>query len=134
MSYLLDTCVVSDFVKGDNATLEKLRSVSPIQVKISSVTAYELFYGLSKNATLKKGIKEAVLGFINDVEILPFRIEESQIAAKIRANLEREGNPIGPYDVLIASTALENKLTLVTSNVSEFQRIPLLKMENWRES
>ncbi|MEQ6166919.1 type II toxin-antitoxin system VapC family toxin [Ekhidna sp. MALMAid0563] len=133
MNYLLDTCVVSDFVKGDNPTLAKLQSLSPLQVKISSITAYELHYGLVKNTNLKKGIKEAVLGFIKDVEILPFRTDESIIAAKIRANLENDGKPIGPYDVLIASTALENKLTLVTTNVSEFQRIPSLKIENWRE-
>ncbi|MEQ8905026.1 type II toxin-antitoxin system VapC family toxin [Ekhidna sp.] len=133
MNYLLDTCVVSDFVKGDRPTLKKLQSLSPLQVKISSITAYELHYGLSKNINLKKDIKDAVLGFLKDIEILPFKTEESIIAAKIRVNLESNGRPIGPYDVLIASTALGNDLTLVTSNVSEFQRIPSLTIENWRE-
>lgn len=133
MNYLLDTCVVSDFVKGDKNTFKKLQSLSPLQVKISAITSYELHYGLLKNPNLKKGIKEAVLGFLKDVEVLPFKTEESTIAAKIRVGLEKDGKPIGPYDVLIASVALENDLTLVTSNVGEFQRIPSLKMENWRE-
>jgi predicted nucleic acid-binding protein len=43
-----------------------------------------------------------------------------------------EGTPIGPYDVLIAGQAKARKLTLVTHNTTEFQRVPGLKVEDWK--
>jgi tRNA(fMet)-specific endonuclease VapC len=49
----------------------------------------------------------------------------------LRAQLEQAGSPIGPNDLLIASQALANKLVLVTDNVSEFERVPRLVVENW---
>ena len=132
MDYLLDTCVVSDFVKGDNNTLIRLRAKSPLQIKISSITAYELQYGLEKNDQLKKSVKKAVLGFLGDIEIIPFQIDMAKQAAIVRSNLEQAGKPIGSYDILIAATTLTLDLILVTSNEKEFSQIPNLKMENWR--
>ena len=132
MAYLLDTCTVSDFVKGDESTIKQLKAKSPIQIKVSAITAYELNYGLEKNPRIKTTIREAVLGFLSDVDIMPFQKEESQHAAIIRSNLEKAGQPIGPYDILIASTALAHSLILVTSNEKEFSRIPDLKLENWK--
>jgi tRNA(fMet)-specific endonuclease VapC len=46
MGYLLDTCVVSDFVKGENNTLKRLKSSSPHEILISSITVMEVKYGL----------------------------------------------------------------------------------------
>ena len=132
MDYLLDTCVVSDLVKGDNNTLIRLKAKSPLQIKISSITAYELQYGLEKNDQLKKSVKKAVLGFLGDIAIIPFQIDMAKQAAIIRSNLEQARKPIGSYDILIAATTLTLDLILVTSNEKEFSRIPNLKMENWR--
>jgi tRNA(fMet)-specific endonuclease VapC len=49
----------------------------------------------------------------------------------LRAELAREGTPIGPFDVCIAGQARARKLTMVTSNVREFERVPGLRVENW---
>ena len=57
MVYLLHTCTVSDFIKGDENTLFKIKAKSPTQIKISIITAYELRYGLKKNARLKMATK-----------------------------------------------------------------------------
>ena len=54
----------------------------------------------------------------------------AEAAARIRTDLERQGTPIGPYDLLIAGQALSNGLTLVTQNVGEFQRVSGLKLES----
>jgi tRNA(fMet)-specific endonuclease VapC len=62
---------------------------------------------------------------------LPFGIDEVRCAASIRANLEKKGTPIGPYDVLIAGTALSNKGILVTHNTKEFERVEGLQLEDW---
>jgi tRNA(fMet)-specific endonuclease VapC len=52
-------------------------------------------------------------------------------AAAIRAQLEKQGVPIGPYDLLIAGLARSRDLTLVTNNTQEFNRVDGLKIENW---
>lgn len=132
MLYLLDTCAVSDLIKKDINTLNRLRVLPPSEVKISAITAHELQYGLFRNPKMKKATREAVLGFLDDVEALPFTEKEAMVAARIRADLQKKGQPIGAYDLLIAATALVNKLILVTSNEKEFSRIPDLVIENWR--
>jgi tRNA(fMet)-specific endonuclease VapC len=53
------------------------------------------------------------------------------MAARIRVDLEKQGQPIGPYDLLIGGQALANGLVLVTSNVQEFKRVGGLKLESW---
>lgn len=132
MAYLLDTCVVSDLAKGDPNTIFRLRSKSPIEIKISSVTVYELKYGIFKQKQIKKLIKDTVFGFRDDIEIVPFGANEAEFAAQIRADLESVGTPIGPYDILIGASALVKKFTLVTSNTSEFERIKGISLEDWR--
>lgn len=49
MKYLLDICVISDFVKGDVNTIENLQQTLPSQISISTVTLMELEYGLKLN-------------------------------------------------------------------------------------
>lgn len=119
-------------MKGDGNTIYQLKEKSPLQVKISTITAYELHYGLQKNKQIKKATKKAVLGFLGDVEIVPFDINAAGVAAKIRTNLELAGKRIGAYDILIAATAIAYNFILVTSNEKEFVRISELKIENWR--
>jgi len=132
MAFLLDTCVVSDLARGDANTLEKLKSIPPMEVKISSLTFYELKYGLAKNKQINSSIKRAVYGFLEEVESVEFGINEAILASEIRATLESRGNPIGAYDILIAATALAGNHILVTSNTREFERIEKLQIENWR--
>ena len=64
---------------------------------------------------------------------VPFGRPEAAAAARVRADLEAEGRPIGPYDVLIAGTALAQGAVLVTRNVREFNRVRGLAVENWYE-
>ena len=44
-----------------------------------------------------------------------------------------EGTPIAPYDVLIAGQAMARKLILVTHNTQEFEHVPGLRFEDWRQ-
>jgi len=65
------------------------------------------------------------------VTILGVGEREAVTAGDILAFLDRRGQPLSLPDVLIAATALEAGLTLVTANVRHFERIPQLKVENW---
>ncbi|OOR94733.1 hypothetical protein B0184_06945 [Haemophilus paraphrohaemolyticus] len=53
------------------------------------------------------------------------------MSGKIRANLSKQGTPIGPYDIMIAGQAVAHNLILITHNVKEFQRVADLKVEHW---
>jgi tRNA(fMet)-specific endonuclease VapC len=66
--------------------------------------------------------------------VLEFDEEDARQAGQIRAHLASQGTPIGPYDVLIAGQAKARELTLVTHNTTEFQRVPGLKLEDWKGS
>jgi len=63
--------------------------------------------------------------------ILDFTAKEAKVAAAIRAQLEKAGTPIDPFDILIGATALANQSTLVTHNIKEFSRIDKLSIEDW---
>ena len=65
------------------------------------------------------------------VVVLTFGEEEARISAIIRASLEKKGTPIGPYDILIAGTALGKQGVLVTNNTKAFRRVPGLEIINW---
>lgn len=66
--------------------------------------------------------------------VLEFEEEDARQAGQIRAHLASTGTPLGPYDVLIAGQAKTRELTLVTHNTTEFQRVPGLKLEDWKRS
>lgn len=132
MRYLLDTCTVSDFVKGVPNVLQRMRQTEPALLAISIITRMELAYGLALNP--ERGRKYAPLlhDFVSVVSTLDFGVAEAEASASLRAALRKQGCPIGAYDVLIAGTALARGLIVVTANTSEFERISGIRVENWR--
>jgi tRNA(fMet)-specific endonuclease VapC len=132
MLYLLDTCVISDFVKADKNTTKKLMSLNPSHISISSISLMEINYGLELNPAKAKKIKPMIQSLIDSINILPYAESDAHHTAKIRFDLRKKGIPIGCYDILIAATSLNHGLTLITANEKEFSRIPHLKWENWR--
>ncbi len=83
---------------------EKLLSLSPKEVGIPTVVLYELEVGIAKSTSPEKRSTQ-LQKLIGITQLLPFGFNEATAAANVRANLEASGNPIGPYDVLIAGTA-----------------------------
>ncbi len=132
--YLLDTCVISDFIKGEPETTAKLKKTAPADIAISSITVMELRYGLVINPQRAQKIEPTISSFLSSVTTLPFNTAEAEQAAQIRAALKSQGQPIGAYDALIAATALQHNLIMITTNQREFERVPGLQIENWRQS
>jgi tRNA(fMet)-specific endonuclease VapC len=100
------------------------------RILVSVITLFELWYGAEKSARVAFNA-ERLATFMAQFEPLPFEEEDSQIAGKIRADLERAGKPIGAYDLLIAGQAIRHAALLVTANVDEFSRIPELRCADW---
>lgn len=66
--------------------------------------------------------------------MLDYDADAAGHAADIRANLERRGLPIGPYDLLIAGYARSRGLVVITGNLGEFLRVEGLRAEDWLAS
>lgn len=130
--FLLDTCAISDFVKGHSNTLGKLKSYSPSLISISAITLMEIEYGLKRIPTTRHKFDSILNPLFECIDIHPFGQQIANCAAEIRYELIRIGSPIGVYDFLIAATALEKNLILVTSNTREFARVKELHTEDWR--
>jgi tRNA(fMet)-specific endonuclease VapC len=130
--YVLDTNTVSYFFRGEGGVADRLLATPPRDIALSAVTSYELRFGVARVPKAKRLATqlETLLAWIT---ILPFDDSVAQVAAHIRVELEREGQPIGPLDVLIAATSLAANGVLITRNLTEFRRIPGLNLQNWYE-
>ena len=71
--------------------------------------------------------------FLAPFEIIDFDDRDAEHFGMIRSHLKKEGKLIGPYDMLIAAQAVARDLILVTNNTNEFERIKVLKLEDWKE-
>ena len=101
-------------------------------MSVSALTVMEIYYGLILNPSKAQKIQPIIEQFLDSINIIDFTNKEARSTASIRSALKKAGTPIGAYDILIGATALANGLTLVTSNIREFKRIPNLSLENWR--
>lgn len=128
--YVLDTNTLIYFFKGMGNVADHLLAASPKDIGIPAIVLYELEYGIARSMSPKKRMKQ-VESISSLVNVLPFGDDEARVSAAIRAALEKKGTPIGPYDVLIAGTALARQGMLVTSNTKEFGRVTGLKIIDW---
>ena len=128
--YVLDTNTPIYFFKGLGQVSARLLGTSPHEIGIPSIVVFELEVGIAKSTSPEKrtGQLAELLSLVN---VMPFGLEEAKTASQIRARLENEGQPIGPYDILIAATALANHAILVTHNTKEFGKINQLQIEDW---
>lgn len=128
--YTLDTNTLIYFFKRKGNVAQNLISKSPKDILVPAIVLYELEVGIAKSKHPEKTRKQ-VDTLISRVEVIPFGAREAKIAAQIRSDLEAQGTPIGPYDILIAGIALSANAILVTHNTKEFERVEGLKTEDW---
>ena len=128
--WVLDTNTLIDFFKGQGGVAKHLLEHSPRDIAIPGIVLYELEMGIAKSTSPKKR-KQQLNNLLAVIRLLPFDRKEAAASAIIRSTLKKNGTPIGPYDVLIAGTALAHRATLVTRNQREFSRVDGLVLEDW---
>ena len=107
MDYLLDTDTCIAILRGQKNVVDTIQQISPDRIAISSITRYELIYGaLRLGAKRQKTEIAKIEKFLALLHELPFEKTVAIIAARIRRELEAQGQPIGPMDLQIAATAL----------------------------
>jgi tRNA(fMet)-specific endonuclease VapC len=130
--YLLDTNTVSHLVRQPQGLVSaRIAKVGEDNVLTSIIVACELRYGAAKRGSRRLTRQvDAVLGAMT---ILPLESSADRHYGAIRTALEKKGTPIGANDMLIAAHARAIGAVCVTANMTEFKRVPALRVENWLE-
>jgi tRNA(fMet)-specific endonuclease VapC len=131
MKYLLDTNACIRFLNTpDSSIARRMAGLQPEDIALCSVVKAELLFGAFRSANPTRTLERLEIFFAPFVS-LPFDDLSAELYGVIRAELAGIGTPIGPNDLLIASIAAANGLTLVTHNTREFGRVRVLRIEDW---
>ena len=132
MRFLLYTNACIDHLRrGPQSFLTARLRIEPVgNVCLCSVVRAELIYGAFRSNDPITGAQR-VKDFFAGLASLPFDDRAADVCGELRSCLAGLGTPIGPNDLMIASIARANGLTVVTNNVREFSRVPGLAVENW---
>ena len=131
MKYLIDTNICIYLMnRRSGKVLDRFRQTKPGDIGISTITISELQYGASTSAKPGRN-RDRINDFLVPFEVLSYDDTAASRYGSIRAQLEKEGRPIGPIDLFIAAHALSLNLILITNNEKEFTRVRGLKVENW---
>lgn len=129
MNYLLDTNICIHYFKGQFDLESKIEKVGFRKFAISEITLAELIYGAEKSQKKLENIR-VVENFAEKITIIPI-FDSIRIYGKEKARLKLKGTIISDLDLFIGATTIVNDMILVTRNVSEFERMENIKIENW---
>lgn len=127
---MLDTNICIYVMTGRGPALAERFEREADLLCASSVTLAELSYGVEKSAARTRN-REALVAFAARLDVLDFDGAAAEAYGTLRARLERAGAVIGPYDLMMAAHALSRRLTVVTNNRREFDRVEGLSIEDW---
>ena len=130
MRYLLDTNACIFLMKGNPEILKHFLTKKDFGIAISTITVAELYYGVF-NSEHKEKNSANLINFFIGLNLLDFDSSSAMEYGRIRAALRKKGTPISQMDMLIAAHAKSKNLTLITNNISEFERIEDLQIEDW---
>lgn len=131
--YLLDTNICIYAMKGMFPKLnDRLLSIHPDKICVSSLTVGELEYGAEKSRWGSRTGQVLSL-FLANFRVLPFDEDDAILFGKNRAVLALAGTPIGLIDLMIASQGVQRNLTVITHNTREFERVPGIVLEDWTD-
>jgi tRNA(fMet)-specific endonuclease VapC len=134
IEYCLDTNVCIDLIRGSSvAVRRRFREVvaEGSVLCVSSVVLHELWYGVAKSAMPERNTERLQTFLSGPFEVLQWDEADARAAGEVRAQLEKDGQPIGAYDALIAAQAIRRGTTVVTANAREFKRVDGLMWEDW---
>lgn len=126
---LLDTDTCIGIFKGVPKVVSAWRACNE-RCALSLMSVGELAYGAAKarNPEAERGRIERLVGILDEGSLTKAVMMRFGL---LKAELEAAGNPLADADLLIAATALEHGMALVTGNTKHFARIPGLQLENW---
>jgi tRNA(fMet)-specific endonuclease VapC len=130
LKYMLDTNIVIYVIKRRPLKALQVFNQHAGQMCISSITLAELLHGVEKSTKPDHNLRQ-VEDFVSRLEVLEYGAKAASHYGVIRADLERQGTPMGVNDLHIAGHVRSEGLILVTNNLREFKRVEALRLENW---
>lgn len=130
LRYMLDTNILIYTIKNRPEVVRQKFEAHAGEICASSVTAMELLYGAHKSQAVRRNL-DVIEGLLDRLDLMDFDLIAAEHAGQIRAELAASGNPIGPFDVMIAGHARSRGMCLVTNNEREFARVSGLRLANW---
>ena len=131
MKFMLDTNICIYLIKQKPIqVIQHLQKYKPADIGISSITLSELEYGIEKSQHQEQN-RIALLQFMTPFEIASYDESAACVYGKIRSTLEKQGQPIGAMDLLIAAHSIAMNTILVTNNEKEFVKVPGIQVQNW---
>ncbi len=127
--FLLDTNICVYFFNGQYNLREKIREIGFENCFVSEITIAELKYGIAKSTKKEKNM-QTLEAFQSKIDILPI-FPSLDIYADEKARLKTKGKILDDFDLLIGAAAIHNNLILVTKNVSDFERLEGIIIEDW---
>ena len=129
---VIDSDILIYFLKGEKTVVQELVKIAPNKLYTTRINYTELLYGAYNSTHIEKNLTR-FRSFLEQFTILEFDEKSSEIFAKIKAKLKKDGNIIADMDLMIASIAIANDCKLVSNNQKHFKRIPKLKLVDWLE-
>ena len=127
---ILDTDILVSILRGKEDAKDILDYLNGEDIAITTITAFELYYGAFKSEKASENIKE-VDSLLVSYPVVDFSKESSKEAGKIYSKLGEAGKDIGIRDVIIGAICLVNDAGLITRNVRHYSRIVGLRIEKW---
>ena len=129
MRYLLDSDIVIDVLGKHGQSLQLLEEIAGDEIFLSVIGFSEVLYGIQRGQRSAKDM-DAMQNLVRDfhIQILSVTMQVVERYVELKVDLEKKGLKLADFDLLIASTAREHKLILVTRNKRHFSRIPNLKL------
>lgn len=130
--YFLDTSILVFALRRSRPVVAERMHEASGALHVSSISVAELSYGAAGSSDPIRN-RIAVEELLSRLIVLDFDAAAGHHSGDIRADLAARGKPIGGYDVLLAGHARSRDLTMVTHNVSEFDRVSGLRVEDWSQ-
>lgn len=130
LRYMLDTNICIYVLKNKPPEVRDIFNEQVANLCLSSIAVAELLFGAEKSQRPAQNLA-TIENFTARMNVLAFEEKAAGHYGNIRAELEKQGQTIGPYDLMIAAHARSQGLTLITNNRREFDRVSGLRVENW---
>jgi tRNA(fMet)-specific endonuclease VapC len=128
--YLLDTDHCVFLLRRVAPVVRQFEERSGREAYVSIITVGELLFGAYWSSHPEANVAETNR-LLESIVTLPLMHSTMDRFGRIKADLWRRGEPIQDPDILIAATALEHDLTVVTHNTAHYERVPGLHLEDW---
>ena len=129
MAIILDADVI---IGGERGTFDLqgwLAARGDEQFEIAAITVAELWHGVERASIPYRVVRESFLrALLSSLPIIPYTEQTAYHHTRLWAQIESSGKMIGPYDQIVAATALERGSEIATFNKRHFSKVPQLKL------